>query len=33
VTDPHRVIEAVWRIESAKIIAGVAGTVKVHKRQ
>jgi RNA polymerase sigma-70 factor (ECF subfamily) len=27
-TDPHRAIDAVWRIESAKLIAGLAGMVR-----
>ena len=28
VTDTHRTIDAVWRIESAKLIAGLAGMVR-----
>jgi predicted RNA polymerase sigma factor len=27
-TDPHRTIDAVWRIESAKLIAGLARMVR-----
>jgi predicted RNA polymerase sigma factor len=26
--DPHRVIDAIWRIESAKLIAGLARIVR-----